>query len=96
MPDRGKYDYDVTTGRRTNDDRDSERGRRSGGSIFGGGPRESDEDRDDRSSERGGGWTGRARISAGAAGSRAATSAPSMICIASTAASAAHATRASG
>ena len=38
MSDHRKYDYDITTGRRTGGDRDSERSR--GGSIFGGGSRE--------------------------------------------------------
>jgi hypothetical protein len=52
MPDHGKYDYDITTGRRTNDPRETERGggySRDSSSIFGG-SRGRDEDRE------GGGW----------------------------------------
>jgi hypothetical protein len=65
MPDHGRYDYDITTGRRTNEGpvsegRESERGGRSrGGSIFGGGSRERERgyDVDDRTPQSGRNWT---------------------------------------
>ena len=53
MPDHGKYDYDITTGRRTNDPRETERGgghSRNSSSIFVD-SRQGEEDRDER-----GGW----------------------------------------
>ena len=60
MSDHRRYDYDITTGKRTNDDRDPDRSRRS--SIFGGGSRDRDrdarDDRDERGSQGGrSGWT---------------------------------------
>ena len=60
MSDHRRYDYDITTGKRTNDDRGPERSRRT--SIFGRGSSDKDRDRDDDRGERGsqggrGGWT---------------------------------------
>ncbi len=57
MSDDRKYDYDITTGRRTGGDRDS--GRSRGSSIFGGGSRERerDNDRDERSPRGRSEWT---------------------------------------
>ena len=58
MSDHGRYDYDITTGRRSNEDRGLGRGagRREGGSMFGGGARERGYEVDDRTPNAGT-WT---------------------------------------